>query len=193
MTSLDYFRSGPSGPWRIVSIDGFRGEALPRAERLDIAAEAAQPAEAPCWTLKGVAGHARYATRRELDMLGATQASLGRREATCAALIPIRKSQAWWNLAQDERRVIFEETSHHTAIGTAYLPAVARRLYHCRDLGEPFDFLTWFEFAPEHAAAFDALVAALRATPEWGYVEREVDIRLVWDPAASHQAASPKS
>ena len=126
-------------------------------------------------------------------MLGATQASLGRREATCAALIPIRKSQAWWNLAQDERRVIFEETSHHTAIGTAYLPAVARRLYHCRDLGEPFDFLTWFEFAPEHAAAFDALVAALRATPEWGYVEREVDIRLVWDPAASHQAASPKS
>ncbi len=30
-----------------------------------------------------------------------------------------------------------------------YLLAVARRLYHCRDLGEPFDFLTWFEYAPQ--------------------------------------------
>jgi hypothetical protein len=25
-----------------------------------------------------------------------------------------------------------------------YMAAVARRLYHARDLGEPFDFLTWF-------------------------------------------------
>ncbi|TGD95107.1 chlorite dismutase family protein [Methylobacterium nonmethylotrophicum] len=193
MTNLAYFRGGCSGPWRIVSVEAVRGETLPCAERLEIVscavAEPAHPVEASSWTLKGVAGHARYATRRELDMLGATQAPLGRGEATCAALIPIRKSQGWWTLAQDERRIIFEETSHHTAIGTAYLPAVARRLHHCRDLGEPFDFLTWFEFAPEHAAAFDALVAALRATPEWGYVEREVDIRLAWDPAASRQAA----
>ena len=66
----------------------------------------------------------------------------------------------------------------YTALGLQYLPAVARQLYHCRDLGEPFDFLTWFEYAPEHAAAFEELVAALRATAEWTYVEREVDIRL---------------
>ena len=32
---------------------------------------------------------------------------------------------------------------------------MARRLRHGRDLGEPFDFLTWFEFDPEHAKAFD--------------------------------------
>ena len=43
----------------------------------------------------------------------------------------------------------------------------------------PFDFLTWFEFAPEHAAAFDELVAMLRATEEWSYVEHEVDVRVV--------------
>jgi len=103
---------------------------------------------------------------------------LGRPAATLAALIPIKKSARWWELAQDERRAIFEETSQHTAIGLEYLPAIARRLHHSRDLGEPFDFLTWFEFAPEHAAAFDKLVARLRATPEWKYVEREVDIRL---------------
>jgi hypothetical protein len=59
-----------------------------------------------------------------------------------------------------------------------YLPAVARRLYHGRDLGEPFDFLTWFEYAPRDARAFEELVSRLRATPEWDYVEREIDIRL---------------
>ncbi len=53
---------------------------------------------------------------------------------------------------------------------------IARQLYHCRDLGEPFDFLTWFEYAPEHAMFFEDLVKVLRATEEWTYVEREVDI-----------------
>ncbi len=116
--------------------------------------------------------------RDETARLKAVQPSLDRPEASCAALIPIRKNAAWWNLAQDERRRIFEDTSRHTAIGLEYLPAIARRLHHSRDLGEPFDFLTWFEFAPENAAAFDDLVARLRATEEWGYVEREIDIRL---------------
>jgi hypothetical protein len=37
---------------------------------------------------------------------------------------------------------------------------------------------TWFEFAPADDAGFDELVAMLRATDEWGFVEREVDIRL---------------
>jgi hypothetical protein len=59
-----------------------------------------------------------------------------------------------------------------------YLPAVARRLYHGRDLDEPFDFLTWFEYAPETRLRSRRLVSRLRATPEWDYVEREVDIRL---------------
>ncbi len=55
---------------------------------------------------------------------------------------------------------------------------IARQLYHCRDLGEPFDFLTWFEYAPDHAALFEDLVGMLRATEEWSYVEREVDVRV---------------
>jgi hypothetical protein len=57
-------------------------------------------------------------------------------------------------------------------------PQVARRLHHGRDLGEPFDFLTWFEFAPQHTSAFEQLVRRLRATEEWSYVVREIDIRL---------------
>ena len=60
-----------------------------------------------------------------------------------------------------------------------YLPAIARQLHHCRDLGEPFDFLTWFEYAPQHTEAFEELVNELRATEEWQYVDREIDVRLV--------------
>ena len=93
-------------------------------------------------------------------------------------LIPVRKSAAWWELAQDTRREVLEERSHHIALGLEYLPAVARRLYHSRDLGEPFDFLTWFEFAPESEASFNELLERLRATEEWQYVDREIEIRL---------------
>jgi chlorite dismutase len=106
------------------------------------------------------------------------QPPLGRSGCTCAALIPIRKSPAWWALAQDERRAIFEEDSRHNAIGMRHLPGIARRLLHSRDLSEPFDFLTWFEFAPDAQASFDDLVAELRATQEWSYVDRDIDIRL---------------
>jgi hypothetical protein len=41
-----------------------------------------------------------------------------------------------------------------------------------------FDFLTWFEYAPRDAPVFEELVSRLRATPEWDYVERDIDIRL---------------
>jgi chlorite dismutase len=81
-------------------------------------------------------------------------------------------------MAQDERRVILEARSHHIAIGMQYLPKVARRLHHARDLGEPFDFITWFEYAHSDEDAFNDLVTRLRATAEWRYVHREVDIRL---------------
>ena len=101
-----------------------------------------------------------------------------RPQATRAALIPIRKANAWWDLAQDEHRAIFEEQSRHIGIGMEYLPGVARRLHHSRELGEPFDFLTWFEYAPEHVGAFEELVQRLRKTEEWRYVDREIDIRL---------------
>lgn len=123
----------------------------------------------------------RYTNSREAERLSAVQPPLERPAATRAALIPIRKLPRLWELAQDECRQILEETSNHTRVDLGYLPAVARRLHHRPDLGEPFDFLTWFAFAPEQEAAFDALVAALRATREWTFVEREVDIWLTHD------------
>jgi chlorite dismutase len=131
------------------------------------------------WSLRGVTGHVRYVERAEKTALDAHSPPLGRPDATCAALIPIRKSAEWWALPQDERRAIFETRSKHIADSMRYLPRIARRLYQARELGEDFDFLTWFEFAPDHAGAFDELVAMLRSREEWQFVEHEVEIRLV--------------
>ncbi len=173
------FSAGASGPWRIESIVRVAGEGLPPAERLSVGeAVASSPGLTIRWALRGTTSNLRYSHRGEAASLLAVQEGLGRPEARCAALIPIRKTERWWALAQDERRMIFEETSRHIRIGLDYLPAVARRLHHGRDLGEPFDFLTWFEYGPEHAASFEEMVRRLRETEEWRYVEREVDVRL---------------
>ena len=174
------FIASSQGVWRIERIDAVVGESLPRADRLEVVESPSVNASIqPAWVLKGVTSNVRYTNRAEVEALNEKQESLNRPHATRAALIPIRKNAAWWRLAQDERRRIFEEDSHHIAIGLEYLPAVARRLHHCRDLHEPFDFLTWFEYPPEYSAAFEELVLRLRDTEEWKYVDREIDIRLV--------------
>ena len=173
------FAAGSSGPWRIDQVTPVIGDSLTAAERLDVReGSAAQVGNGQSWVLRGATSNTRYTTRAELDALVARQEGLNRVEATRAALIPIRKTPAWWDLAQDERRAIMEEQSQHIAIGLDYLPSIARRLHHCRELAEPFDFLTWFEYAPEHTEAFETLVDRLRNTREWRYVDREVDIRL---------------
>lgn len=168
--------------WRVISNTAIVGEPLPAISTLDMLnVPAATLTERGSWVLQGFTSNVRYAERRELVKLQAIQEGLNRKQAVCGAMIPIKKSAAWWTLSQDERRAIFEEQSRHTEIGLHYLPAVARQLHHSRDLGEPFDFITWFEFAPEHTADFDKMLAQLRATKEWSYVEREVDIRLERD------------
>jgi len=176
------FLGDDRGEWRVVRQEAVVGEDLAPVARVAIE-EGAEPQTrrngAEAWILRGVTGHQRYVERREAEALRAVQAGLGRAEATCAALIPIRKSSAWWELAQDERRAIFEERSQHIAATLRYLPAIARRLHHARELGEPFDFITWFELAPVDVPRFDELVGLLRATEEWRYVEREVDLRLM--------------
>lgn len=174
------FIAGVAGPWRVDRIDAVRGQGLAAVERLDVR-EGGVDVDIPlkvAWLLRGVTSNTRYTTEAERNALAASQPELGRPDATRAALIPIRKTDDWWDLAQDTRRAIFEERSRHVTAGLQYLPAVARRLYHGRDLGEPFDFLTWFEYAPADAVVFEELVNRLRETEEWSYVEREVDVRM---------------
>ena len=117
------FAGGRSGPWRIECIEGVSGEPLQAAARLSVVegAAAARAGDA-AWVLRGVTSNERYVTRHEHDELAARQQPLGRPGSTRAALIPIKKSEAWWELAQDERRQIFEESSRHLATSLEYLP-----------------------------------------------------------------------
>jgi len=173
------FVGGQHGTWRVADIRSISGSPLEPVARVNVVNHPVTelPSDS-AWVLQSFTSNIRYAMRDEITMLQAVQPVLNRSEAISAVLIPIKKSIQWWEMAQDERRAIFEEESHHTAVGLEYLPEVARQLHHCRDLGEPFDFLTWFEFAPEHTSAFDELLRRMRDTKEWDYVEREVEVRL---------------
>lgn len=176
------FMGGDTGPWRVAEMNVIAGKPLPAAKWLKIASGSEIPPDPrPAWVLRGITSNERYVDRKEKSQIVAKLLGLGRPEATRAALIAIRKNEAWWALTQEERLGIFKEQSHHTQIGLQVFPELARRLHHCRDLSEhePFDFLTWFEYQPAQEAKFNKLVTELRAIPEWKYVEREVDIRLV--------------
>jgi hypothetical protein len=176
------FRGGQSGAWRVTRLAGVKGESLAPTPALSVThsesiALPILPSQTG-WRLAGTVSHVRYVERAEKQQLTAMQADLGQPESKLAALIPIKKSDAWWELTQEERRRIFEDKSHHIASSLRFLPAIARQLYHCRDLGQPFDFLTWFEYRLAHESLFEELVGMLRQTEEWTYVEREVDIRV---------------
>ena len=180
MEALYNYLGGATGSWRVTSTTTRSGAPLKEVTHIEIVNGPLERLPArTAWVLRGVVSNTRYVTREERGQLDARQPTLNRTEATCAALIPIRKSAQWWSLAQDERRDILEARSRHIETGLRFLPAIARRLQHGRDLGEQFDFVTWFEYAPCDSSAFDDLVEMLRFTDEWRYVEREIDIRLV--------------
>jgi chlorite dismutase len=131
----------------------------------------------------GVTEHLHYTTAAQARLLDRDAvAELAPSESTIAVLIPMKKSDAWWRLAQDERNTYFQR-SHalegHTEIGLRLANRVYRRLYHCRALGEPFDFLTYFEFDQAHEPDFKELLRRLRdvkTNPEWSFVTDEFEI-----------------
>ncbi|MBC7980166.1 MAG: chlorite dismutase family protein [Armatimonadetes bacterium] len=173
------FIAGDHGAWEVTSVAPVAGECLEPTPYMDI--RNGYVTRLPVdfnWLLRGVTSNQRYVNNAEQACLMTAQPQLGRPHATCAALIPVKKNETWWAMTQEDRREIFEEKSKHIATGLKYLPAIARKLHHSRDLGEPFDFLTWFEYGPEDSVAFEELVASLRESEEWKYVEREVDVRL---------------
>lgn len=179
MNNYFSFIGGHRGAWQVVSNQAVIGAPLEPVQKIEVINQAANEINADyVWVLQGFTSNLRYTERAEVTQLRAIQEGLNRPNSTCAAMIPIKKSAEWWAMAQDERRAIFEAQSHHTEIGLAFLPEIARQLHHSRDLNEPFDFITWFEFSPDHADKFDQLLARLRASKEWQYVEREIDIRL---------------
>src|SRR5260221_12519807 len=169
------FRGGQSGAWRVRRLAAVKGESLAPTQALSVThsdsiALPILPSQTG-WRLLGVPSHVRYVERAEKEQLPAVQAGLGRAEAKLAALIPIRKSDAWGELTQEGRRTIFEDKSHHIPSSLRFLPAIPPPLLHCRDLGGPFDFLTWFEYRLAHESLFEELGGMLREAEEWSYVE----------------------
>ncbi len=173
------FIGGDSGPWKVTKMNTLKGLPLEKVSHIKRQPNSILKSNEGTWALKGVISNLRYTEKGEKEKLIALQEDIGRASATHMAMIPMRKSESWWALAQDERRKIFENKSHHTQTGLKYLPEIARKLYHSRDLGEPFDFITFFEFKPEHANYFDELLGYLRSTEEWTFVDREIDIRMI--------------
>jgi hypothetical protein len=131
--------------------------------------------------LFGVTQHLAYTRAAERPDLVTTP--LPGHDAICV-VIPLKKSEAWWQLALDERDAMFRGASRpgHVELGLAYARIILRKLYNRRAFpGAEWDFVTYFEFAPAHRAQFEALLAALRdpaKNPEWNYVEREAEIWL---------------
>jgi hypothetical protein len=132
--------------------------------------------------LIGVLQHFGYTRAAERPALATT--SPPGADATCV-VIPLTKSEAWWQLALDERDTLFRGASSragHVALGIPSARTLVRKLYHGRPLpGAGWDFVTYFEFSPERRGEFEALLAALRdpeQNPEWNYVERETEIWL---------------
>jgi hypothetical protein len=94
MTShLFSFVGGNTGRWRIATLAPVVGAPLESAPYLDIVEAnitTLQPGTA--WILRGVTSYERYVTSAEHHSLTDKQPSLDRPQATCAALIPVKKS-----------------------------------------------------------------------------------------------------
>lgn len=172
---------GDTGSLSVIGHHNISGTPIAIVRRVDVRAGVLRDgAIGACWAFAGVASNDRYTTRPEKTELVGLQAKMDRATSTQSALILLRKSNDWWAMTQDERREVLEERSHHIAIGMRFLPAIARRLLHCRDLGETtsFDFIGHLDFAPNDKAKFDDMLGELRRTEEWSYIDREIDIRL---------------
>jgi hypothetical protein len=128
------FAGGDVGWWAVERLDPVVGAPLEPVPKLEVIEGTAASAvgRSPAWVLRGVTSNERCVSRSEHDALVAKQEALGREGSTRAALIPITKTDARWELPQNERCRIFEESSHDVAIGLDDVPAVARRLHHGR-------------------------------------------------------------
>ncbi|MBA4064809.1 MAG: hypothetical protein C0501_14070 [Isosphaera sp.] len=172
---------------RVAPVRGTPGVAVePGATLVRVEVNAAWPAGDPAPLFRGVVRHHDYTSRADREALAGSRPPPPAGPDTVAVLIPVRKSAAWWALPQDERAAHFRERAGHpghTAIGAGYADRVYRKLYHTRYAVETpdHDFLTYFEFERAHEPAFDALLAKLRdpaVNPEWGYVDREYEVRM---------------
>jgi hypothetical protein len=109
----------------------------------------------------------------------------GRQQHT-VIIIPIRKTEAWWQKSALERHAYFYPHTDaesgapvpgHAQIAADGISTIYRRLYYNPDgHGRPgeYDFITYFECADARMPVFDAICRGLRdatRNPEWRFVE----------------------
>ena len=102
-----------------------------------------------------------------------------------AIIIPISKTDEWWQMTTLERHTYFyphtdaasaQKVKGHALAAEAGIATIFRRLYHNPDgyqRPKEYDFITYFECADEHLGVFDKIRAALRderKNPEWQFV-----------------------
>ena len=137
-------------------------------------------------SLEGAERAPRY-TSAELHDFAYKRAALRRtgRQSTCAVILPLSKTDAWWSQGTLDRHAFFyphiDQTTGcpvqgHARAAEEGIATLYRRLFHNPDgyqrAGE-YDFLTYFECAAEEMPIFDRVHQSLRDTsrnPEWKYV-----------------------
>jgi hypothetical protein len=93
------FVGGDNGQWKVSKMSTVIGESIDKITHLKIIPSSLLAQNEGIWTMKGLKSNIRYAEKEEKEKLLAVQEGLGRELATFAALIAIRKNEAWWNLA----------------------------------------------------------------------------------------------
>jgi hypothetical protein len=178
--NLFHYIGGTTGSWRVSTIASISGMPLPPVTHIDIAHGALDRAPAGAnWVLHCIASNTRFVTREEPRRLPSDPPRMGRFSESCAALVLVRKSRGWWNLGLSEQQQMLEVPSRNIRGRLSFLPAMMRRMQYRTNVREPFDFVTWFEYAPQDASIFDDLVTAMRSSEDWHYVEREIVIKMV--------------
>ena len=165
---------GSEGSWEVVQSSVRCGEPLASVSHIEIiqGSLGETPAGAS-WILTGLVQKTRYVSREELP-----QRNFSPLPPTCAALICIRRKVVASPSRSASHEIISAQTSSIPR-GLRSLSTLFRRWQHRCDLSQQFDCVTWFEYEPRDANAFDDLLADWRASEEWKSVDRECEVRLV--------------
>ena len=95
MEALYNYLGGTTGSWRVTNLTTHSGAPLKDVSHIEVVnGPLERLPSGTAWVLRGVVSNTRYVTHEERGQLELKQPALNRTEASCAALIPIRKSFA---------------------------------------------------------------------------------------------------
>ena len=177
------FVAGDRGRWEVTSVAPVIGETLEWVPFLEIRNEYLMNVPVDfSWLLRGITSTRRYTNNVQQVNTMAAQPQLGRPEATCAALIPVRKSREWWDMTFEERKQIFESNSiRYPKIRTVRNICPASHASSTIAVIWASRLISWHgsNTRPRTPLLSRILSQLSGLQKEWKYVDREVDVRLV--------------